>query len=117
MMDLDESYQKASEKTTENLIPEIASVYKALADLHQKASHLWPEDEDPLILCLDALFDAALGVECKTPEDCLALLAIAKSPDDLQWDSNGPFDMAERRVLEFALNSLPHISRVLPVTI
>lgn len=90
----------------ENLIPEIASVYRALAELHEKGRHLWTEDENALLLCLDRLVDAVVTLECRTAEDCLALFTIFKPFEDLDPDG-GPFDVLKCRVFDFAQKTLP----------
>ena len=95
--------------TPDDLLPTIASVYVALQDLHQAGRHLWPEDEDPLILCLDRLFDAALTLEIKTPEQALALMAIAKPKYELNAHSDGPYDQAEYKVVSYACKTLPKV--------
>lgn len=92
------SLHPESVQSNENLLQDIAKVYVQLEALQQKGAHLWPEEEDALLLCLDRLIVAALTIEIKTPEDALAMTVIAgREPD-----GEGLYDQADQKVTCFA---------------
>jgi len=96
------SIHPESDQGNDDLLIHIAKVYLQLEALHVKGRHLWPEDEDALMLCMDRLQNAALTIEIKTPEDCLALGTIFTAKQDLDPDDLGPFQQVECKVFEFA---------------
>ncbi len=96
------SIHPESDQGNDDLLISIAKVYMQLESLHTKGRHLWPEDEDALILYMDRLQNAALTIEIKTPEDCLALGAMFTAKQDLDPDSKGPFQQVECKMFEFS---------------
>ncbi|GJM00244.1 MAG: hypothetical protein DHS20C07_19230 [Methyloligella sp.] len=101
-----ESLKHETPEDNVNLLSEIAKVYTSLEKLHSLGAHLWPEDEDALLLCMDRLFIAALKVEIKTPEDCLAMTAISSPLIDEKSEEPGLYEQAHSKITDFALQHI-----------
>ena len=83
----------------DSLLLEIAKAYITIQDLHRKAPQFWEEDEDPLILCLSRLQEAAEAIEAKSVEDCMAQAVIAHTDWQNLVHSTGLLDRMEGRAI------------------
>lgn len=101
-----ESLKHENVQDNVNLLTEIAKVYTSLEKLHSLGAHLWPEDEDALLLCMDRLFVAALEVEVKTPEDCVAMTVIASPLIDEKSEEPGLYEQAHCKISDYALQHI-----------
>lgn len=75
---------KGNNHSSDELLIEIAKVFILLADLHSKGIHHWPEDENPLQLCMDCLQETANKIEPQSMAACMAL-AVTSAPE---WQDN-----------------------------
>jgi hypothetical protein len=82
------------------LLVEIAKARAALLKVYSEAPHFWPEDDNPIIECIDSLADAATKVKPETPEDCLAVFSITQTEYNGPGQSDAPLDEMRRRALE-----------------
>ncbi len=82
------------------LLVDIAKARIALLEVYSKAPHLWHEENNDILSCLDSLAEAATKIEPETPEDCLAVLSITQTEYIGPAQSDAPFDVMERRALE-----------------
>lgn len=96
------SLHPESVQSNENLLQDIAKTFVLLSELHSKGNHLWPEDENPLQLCMDCLQEAASSIEPQSMADCMAL-AVTASPE---WQDNlqacGIQDQMEGKAIQAA---------------
>lgn len=97
-----QSLHPESDQGNDDLLIQIAKVYILLQDIHQKGIDHWPEDENPIQLCLDHLQEAAEAIEAKSVEDCMAQAVIAHTDWQNLIHSTGLLDRMEGKAIASA---------------